>query len=105
MSNCQAVGAEQELQRLELVVGRVIEVEDLLGSRGPSYRLTVDFGGRGRRETSLSLPPTRKDDLVGRQIVCALGADEPLVLAARSRGRGLVLLEPEDEVEDGSPVA
>lgn len=99
------MGAEQGLQQLELVVGRVVEAEDLVGSRGPSYRLTVDFGGRGRRETSLSLPPARKRELVGRQIVCALAGEEPLVLAARSHGRGLVLLEPEEEVEDGSPVA
>jgi tRNA-binding EMAP/Myf-like protein len=91
-------------EQLDLVVGRIIDAEDL-PHRGPGYRLTLDLGGRGQREASLSLPPERKKDLVGTQVVCALSGDDALVLAARSHGRGLVLLRPEEEVEEGSPVA
>jgi hypothetical protein len=46
-----------------------------------------------------------KEELVGRQVVCVLSGDEALVLAARSHGQGPVLLRPDGDVEDGSPVA
>jgi hypothetical protein len=96
--------ARGDLQQLDLVVGRIVDAEDL-PHRGPGYRLALDLGGRGRREANLSLPPERKEGLVGTQVVCALAGDDALVLAARSHGRGLVLLRPEEEVEEGSPVA
>jgi tRNA-binding EMAP/Myf-like protein len=98
------VEGDKSPEQLDLVVGRIVDAEDL-PHRGPGYRLALDLGGRGRREASLSLPPERKKDLVGTQVVCALSGDDALVLAARSHGRGLVLLRPEEEVEDGSPVA
>jgi tRNA-binding EMAP/Myf-like protein len=98
------VEGDKSPEQLDLVVGRIIDAEDF-PHRGPGYRLALDLGGRGRREASLSLPPERKKDLVGTQVVCALSGDDALVLAARSHGRGLVLLRPEEEVEDGSPVA
>ena len=94
----------QELQRLDLVVGRIVAADDN-PHRGPGYLVELDLGGRGRREVTLSLPPGRKEELVGTQVVCALAGDETLILGARSHGRGVVLVRPEDEVEDGSPVA
>ncbi len=97
--------AEADLQQLDLVVGRIVEATDLVGSRGPSYRVTLDLGPRGKHDASVSLPPGRKEELVGRQVVCSVAGDEALVLAAHSHGRGLVLVSPEEEVEEGSPVA
>lgn len=93
------------IEGADLVVGRVVAADDLPGARAPSYRLTVDLGPRGRRDATLALPHVAKEDLVGRQVVCVLNGDETLVLAARSHGRGPVLLRPDDDVEDGSPVA
>jgi hypothetical protein len=98
------VAGNPDLQQLDLVVGRIVDAEDL-PHRGPGYRLALDLGGRGRRAANLALPPDRKERLVGTQVVCALSGDDALVLAAHSHGRGLVLLRPEEEVENGSPVA
>ena len=95
----------EPLQGLDALVARVVEVDDLPGGRAPSYRLTLDLGARGRREATLSLPHVAKEELVGRQVVCVLSGDEALVLAARSHGQGPVLLRPDGDVEDGSPVA
>jgi tRNA-binding protein len=99
------VEAAQEVQRLDALVGRIVGAEQLVGGRGPSYRVTVDLGPRGRREATLALPSRSKDELVGRQVVCAMGEGEPVILGARSHARGLVLLRPDEEVEEGSPVA
>jgi tRNA-binding protein len=95
----------QELQRLELVVGRIVAVEPHPGSRAPSLLLTVAFGGRGERQASLLSAGHEPGDLEGRQVVCALGRDDAVVLAAHSHAAGLVLLVPDREVEDGTAVA
>jgi tRNA-binding EMAP/Myf-like protein len=86
------------------MVGKVVAAEDHPGARAPSYRLTVDLGGE-TREATIALPGLAKDELVGRQVVCATAEDELLVLAAQSHARGPVLLRPDDEVEDGSIVS
>jgi tRNA-binding protein len=95
----------QELQRLELVVGRIVAAEPHPGSRAPSLLLTVDLGGRGRRQASLLSGSYEAADLEGRQILCAPGGDDAVVLAAHSHAAGLVLLVPDREVEDGTVVS
>ena len=95
---------EDDLQRLELVVARVREVTPHAGARGPSVRLVLDCGPRGEREALLAEPPADAAGLVGRQLVCALGVDDALVLTAHSHSRGLVLVGPDREVEDGTTI-
>ena len=96
--------AAQDLQRLGLTVGRVVDAREHPGARGPSYVLTLDLGSE-RREATIALPSLSADELVGRQVVCVTAEDELIVLAAQSHSRGPVLLRPDDEVEDGSAVA
>ena len=98
------MGAADDLQRLELAVGRVVEATEHPGARGPSLLVTVDLGPRGRREGTVAVPGSRPEELVGRQVVCVLDPDELLVLGARSHAHGFVLLAPDREVEDGSLV-
>ncbi len=93
------------VEQPDLVVGRVIAVDDHPGARAPSYELTIDFGGRGMRSATVPLPGYGKDELIGRQVVCLLERDAATVVGAHSHGSGLVLLRPDREVEDGSPVA
>jgi hypothetical protein len=99
------VSVEDDLQRLELVVARVREVTPHAGARGPSVRLVLDCGPRGEREALLAEPPADVDGLVGRQLLCALGTDDAIVLTAHSHAKGLVLLGPDGDVEDGTAVA
>ena len=103
-----------EFERLDLAVGRVTDVAEFPEARTPAYKLTLDFGRRGTRRTSAQLTNYRPDELLGRQVVCVLGFEpkrvagfksEVLVLGALSERRGVVLLTPHREVEDGSPVA
>jgi tRNA-binding protein len=99
------VSASEELQRIEISVGRVVSVGPHPGARAPSHRLTIDFGERGRRDSTLPAPHYSEDELVGRQVVCSLGAEDTVVLAAHSHAHGLVLLAPEREVEEGTAVS
>lgn len=56
----------------ELIVGRVLSVDDHPGARAPSFLLRVDLGGRGEREAQMEPGGYAKDELVGsRPVVVA----------------------------------
>ena len=104
-----------DLQRLDLRIGRIVAAEDFPKARRPSYRLTIDFGALGRRRSIAALKPDyRLDELPGRQVVCVVnfpprriaGFDsEVLVLAATEEDGSLRLLRPDPEASAGSYVS
>jgi tRNA-binding EMAP/Myf-like protein len=87
----------------DLIVGRVLAVNDHPGSRAPSYLLRVDLGGRGEREAQMEPGDYAKDDLVGSLVILSID-DEAIVLAARSHA-GPKLVRPDGDVEPGTVVA
>ena len=95
----------QTLQQLDLVVGRVTAAEPHAGARGHSALLTIEVGPRGTVHAPLPLAPGEARALVDTQVVCAIGAEDVVVLAVHSHGAGVVVLRPDRDVEDGSPVA
>ena len=88
----------------ELVVGRVVAVDEHAGARAPSYLLRLDLGPRGEVETAVERGSYQREELEGAQVVVAVRGEEALVLAARSHAAGLVLVRPDREVEDGTVV-
>jgi tRNA-binding protein len=106
--------AWEEFERLRITVGVVTEVEDFPEARVPAYKLTIDFGPDiGTRRSSAQLTHYAKQDLLGRQVVCVLGFEpkriagfpsEVLVLGAYSADHGVVLLQPDRDVEPGSAI-
>ena len=99
------MSAADDLQRLDLVVGRIVAIEPHQGARAPSYLLTIGLGSRGERKGSLVSAQYNEDDLLGSQVVCAVQGEELLLLGVHSHAHGVVLLRPDREVEDGSAVA
>ncbi len=55
----------EELQRLGLVVGRIVAVAEHAGARAPSYILTLDLGAQGRHECSSRAASPEPDELEG----------------------------------------
>ena len=90
--------------RDQLLVGRVLDVRDLPGGRGPSYLLRVDFGPQGEREAAMEPGSYSRQELLGKLVVVSL-ADGGIVVAARSHTHGPVLIQPADAVEPGTIVA
>jgi hypothetical protein len=88
----------------ELLVGRIVDVAEHAGARAPSYLVTVDLGGHGRDELVLPTGDYAPADLEGVQILCRREADGLRVVGAHSHGKGLVLLRPDRDVEDGTLV-
>jgi tRNA-binding EMAP/Myf-like protein len=98
-----ARGGNHENVVVEWIVGRVLEVTDHPGARGPSYLVRLDLGTRGEREAQMQPGDYRKDDLVGRLLVVTID-DEAIVAAARSHASGPILIQPDRDVEPGTIV-
>ncbi len=103
-----------DFERVEMRVGVIVEVAELPEARKPSYRLTIDFGSLGTRESVAALKTDyTRDELVDRQVVCVFNLpprrvagvkSEVLVLAATEEDGSLRLLGPEPPAELGSRI-
>ena len=105
----------EDFLKIDMRVGRIVDVRQVKGSRKPSYRLTIDFGPLGTRQ---SVAAARTDypagpDLVGRQVVCVVNfpprrvagiSSEVLVLAATQEDGTLRLLRPDSDAELGARI-
>jgi tRNA-binding protein len=102
-------------QRLEMRVGRIIEAIELPEARKPSYRLKIDFGPFGTRQSVAAARSDYPDreQLVGRQVVCVFNlparrvagvSSEVLVLAATEGDGTLRLLRADRDAELGSRI-
>ncbi len=89
---------------MELIAGRVLEVSDHPGARGPSFLVRVDLGGRGTRDAQMDPGGYSKDELIATLVVVSLDGGEAIVLAARPHD-GSRLIRPDGDVEPGTPVA
>jgi tRNA-binding protein len=103
-----------DFQKLDMRVGRVLEVEEFPEARVPAWKLTIDFGaGIGTKRSSAQITHYPASTLVGRLVVGVVNfpprriagfPSEVLVLGALDSEKGVVLLEPDDDVEPGSRI-
>jgi len=105
----------EDFQKLDIRVGKIVDVRDLLQARKPSFRLTIDFGVLGTRPVRRG----REDrlharvQLTDRQVVCVFKLpprrvagvnSDVLVLAATEADGTLRLLAPDPPAELGSNI-
>jgi tRNA-binding protein len=103
-----------DFQKLDMRVGRVLSVEEFPEARVPAWKLTIDFGPEiGTKRSSAQITHYPAAELVGRLVVGVVNfpprriagfASEVLVLGALDSEKGVVLLEPDSDVEPGSPI-
>ena len=99
---------------LDLRVGRIGAAAPHEGARRPAYKLSIDLGPLGLRNSSAQLTDLyQPDDLVGRLVVCAVNLgmrriagfpSEVLVLGVPDEHGRVVLLGVEREVPLGGRV-
>jgi tRNA-binding protein len=104
----------EAFQLLELRVGRIQRAEPFEKARKPSYKLWVDLGELGTKQSSAQLTELYTPEaLVGRLVICAtnLGVrtiagfkSEVLVLGLPDQHGRVVLLSVEREVPLGGRV-
>ena len=104
----------EDFQKLDMRVGRIVEVRDLPEARKPSFRLTIDFGPLGTRQSvAAAKTDYTRDQILNRQVVCVFNlpvrrvagvSSEVLVLAATEADGTLRLLGPDPDAELGSHI-
>lgn len=104
-----------DLARLDLRIGRIVEAHAFPEARRPAYRLRVDLGDGGIRSSSAQLPGTYPDPatLLGRLVVCVANlpprrvagfVSEVLVLGALPTDGRIPLLGVDPGAAPGDPV-
>ena len=100
--------------KVDMRVGRVLQVEEFPEARKPAWKLTVDFGEElGEKRSSAQITNYSREELEGRLVVAVVNfpprqigpvRSEVLVLGAM-RGETVILLEPRDGAEPGDRIA
>lgn len=104
-----------DFEKVDMRVGRVLEVEPFPEARTPSYLLKIDFGeALGVRRSSAALAEDyRADELEARAVIAVVNfpprqianhMSEVLVLAAVNPGGGLKLLAPDEGAALGARI-
>jgi tRNA-binding protein len=103
-----------DFQKLDMRVGRVLDVEEFPEARVPAWKLRIDFGPEvGEKRSSAQITHYPAEQLVGRLVVGVVNfpprriagfASEVLVLGAMDDEKGVVLLRPDDDVEPGDRI-
>ena len=101
-----------EFERVDVRVGRIIDVQDFPEARKPAYKLRIDFGeALGVKKSSAQVTKYyRKEDLINRLVVAVVNfpprqigpfMSEVLTLGVPDAEGQVVLLEPERDVPLG----
>ena len=104
-----------DFDKLDIRVGRVLEVAPFPAARRPAYRLSIDFGPLGLRRSSAQLPPTYPDPTIleGRLVVCVVNfpprriagfKSQVLVLGALPADGRIPLLSVDEGALPGDPI-
>lgn len=106
--------AIETFHAVEMRVGRIVRAEPFPEARRPAYRLWIDLGPLGVRQSSAQLTALYStDSLLGRAVVAVTNLparrvagfrSEVLVLGVPDSEGGVVLLQPEREVPLGGRV-
>ena len=103
-----------DFARVEMRVGRVLEVEDFPEARKPAWKLRIDFGPEiGEKRSSAQVTNYAREELVGRLVVGVVNfpprqigpvRSEVLVLGASDSEDRVILLAPDADVPLGARI-
>lgn len=61
----------EDFEKIDIRVGKVIEVQDFPEAKKPAYKLRIDFGEFGIKSSSARIVDLyAKEELVGKLVVC-----------------------------------
>ena len=101
-----------EFQRVDIRVGRVVDVDDFPEARKPAYKLRIDFGGEigVKKSSAQATRHYAKEALLNRLVIAVVNfppkqigpyMSEVLTLGVPDGDGGVVLLMPERDVPLG----
>lgn len=103
-----------DFERVEIRTGRIVQTDDFPQARKPAYKLWIDFGPLGIKQSSAQITQLYdRRDLIGRHVVAVTNfpprqiADfqsEVLVLGVVLDAGAVALLQPDRDVPLGQRV-
>lgn len=98
-----------DFQKLDIRVGKIVEVEDFPEARKPSYKLKIDFGGDvGIKKSCAQLPQNySKEELEGKLVLGVVNfparqigpaVSEVLTLGVPDKNGECILITPDKDV-------
>lgn len=104
----------EDFMKLDLRVGKVVEVEDFPEARKPAYKLTIDFGSLGIKKSSAQITDVYcRENLLDSLVVAVVNfpprqigkfMSEVLVVGCDNDQGQVVLLKPDSEVPPGQRI-
>lgn len=104
----------EDFTKVDLRIGTIEKVDDFPQARKPAYKLTIDFGPLGTKQSSAQITTLySKGDLIGKQIIAVVNFPEKQIANFKSeclvmgvvKENDVVLLNPESKVANGSVVS
>lgn len=102
-----------EFKKVDMRVGTIIDASINKGTRKPAYKLKIDLGSLGIKNSSAQITDIYKpEDLIGKKVICVINFEpikisevksEVLVLGVDSES-GVVLLTTDQQVLSGTRV-
>ena len=101
-----------DFQKLDIRVGKIVEVDNFPEARKPSFKLKIDLGEEiGIKKSCAQLPQNyRIDDLIGKQVLCVVNfpprqigpaVSEVLTLGVPDDKHECILIAPDKDVPLG----
>lgn len=101
-----------DFEKVDIRIGKILEVLDFPEARKPSYKLKIDFGGGiGVKNSSVQITKLyKKEELIGKEVIAVVNfppkqianfMSEVLTLGVPDKEGNVVLLRPDNDVEIG----
>jgi tRNA-binding protein len=100
--------------RLDLRVGRILDVQPFPKARNPSWKVRLDLGELGEKWSSAQITNYAADELIGSLVVCVCNfvprniagfLSEVLILGAPDADGRIILLSPRKDADGRDLVA
>ena len=103
-----------DFEKIDMRIGTIIEVNDFEKAKKPAYKLKIDFGVEGIKNSSAQITVLyTKEELVGKQIIAVVNfppkqianfISECLVLGVYNENNDVVLLQAERKTDNGRKI-
>ncbi len=66
-----SMATTEDFEKLDIRVGKIIAVDDFPEAKKPAYKLKIDLGDLGIKQSSVQIVDLyKKEELIGKQVLC-----------------------------------